>query len=180
MHHPAPVVWNLTKKIPLNYTDYHCSISYKTGWLRELRRKSTKLYHFGGPWVRIQAQTENVSVIFFCKDFSTFSYLKLASDIFGGVHKQCGLSKGRERGCCTTYVIIQFDVGEVCVWKSTWFLREACLNSTFVHTGLRDCCNHLIIKNEIKHEFPSKTPLKNPLKVVKIIRKRAKKVQIWT
>ena len=110
MHHPAPVVWNLTKKIPLNYTDYHCSISYKTGWLRELRRKSTKLYHFGGPWVRIQAQTENVSVIFFCKDFSTFSYLKLASDIFGGVHKQCGLSKGRERGCCTTYVIIQFDV----------------------------------------------------------------------
>ena len=110
MHHPAPVVWNLTKKIPLNYTDYHCSISYKTAWLRELRRKSTKLYHFGGPWVRIQAQTENVSVIFFCKDFSRFSYLKLASDIFGGVHKQCGLSKGRERGCCTTYVIIQFDV----------------------------------------------------------------------
>ena len=40
-----------------------------------------------------------------------------------------------------------------------------------------DCSNHLIIKNEIKHEFPSKTPLKNPLKVVKIIRKRAKKVQ---
>ena len=70
--------------------------------------------------------------------------------------------------------------GEGCAWKSTWFLREACLNSTFVHTGLRDCCNHLIIKNEIKHEFPSKTPLKNPLKVVKIIRKRAKKVQIWT
>ena len=98
------------EEIPLNYTDYHCSISYKTAWLRELRRKSTKLYHFGGPWVRIQAQTENVSVIFFCKDFSTFSYLKLASDIFGGVHKQCGLSKGRERGCCTTYVIIQFDV----------------------------------------------------------------------
>ena len=110
MHHPAPVVWNLTKKIPLNYTDYHCSISYKTAWLRELRRKSTKLYHFGGPWVRIQAQTENVSVIFFCKDFSTFSYLKLASDIFGGVHKQCGLSKGRERGCWAAYVIIQFDV----------------------------------------------------------------------
>ena len=110
MHHPAPVVWNLTKKIPLNYTDYHCSISYKTGWLRELRRKSTKLYHFGGPWVRIQAQTENVSVIFFCKDFSTFSYLKLASDIFGGVHKQCGLSKGRGRGCWAAYVIIQFEV----------------------------------------------------------------------
>ena len=64
---------------------------------------------------RVQARTENVSVIFFCADFSIFSYLKLASDIFGGVHKQCGLSKGRERGCCTTYVIIQFDVGEVCV-----------------------------------------------------------------
>ena len=37
-----------------------------------------------------------------------------------------------------------------------------------------DCSNHLIIKNEIKHEFPFKNPPKTPLKVVKIIRKRAK------
>ena len=37
-----------------------------------------------------------------------------------------------------------------------------------------DCSNHLIIKNEIKHEFSFKNPPKNPLKVVKIIRKRAK------
>ena len=51
-----------------------------------------------------------MSVIFFCADFSTFSYLKLASDSFGGVHKQCGLSKGRERGCWAAYAIIQFDV----------------------------------------------------------------------
>ena len=51
-----------------------------------------------------------MSVIFFCADFSTFSYLKLASDSFGGVHKQCGLSKGRGRGCWAAYVIIQFDV----------------------------------------------------------------------
>ena len=35
-----------------------------------------------------------------------------------------------------------------------------------------DCSNHLIIKNEIKHEFPFKNPPKNPLKVVKMIRKR--------
>ena len=37
-----------------------------------------------------------MSVIFFCADFSTFSYLKLASDSFGGVHKQYGPK--RERG----------------------------------------------------------------------------------
>ena len=61
--------------------------------------------------VRIQAGTENnMCVIFFCSDFSTFSYWKLASDIFGGVHKQCGLSKGRGRGCWAAYVIIQFEV----------------------------------------------------------------------
>ena len=64
-------------------------------------------------------------------------------------------------------------------------LDEGRLNEGTVPTQLGsssllifDCSNHLIIKNEIKHEFPSKTPLKNPLKVVKIIRKRAKKVQI--
>ena len=39
-----------------------------------------------------------------------------------------------------------------------------------------DCSNHLIIKIEIKYEFPFKKPPKNPLKVVKIIRKRTKKV----
>ena len=65
-------------------------------WLRELRRRSAETHHFGGPWVRIQARTENMSVIFFCADFSTFSYLKLASDTFGGVHKQYGPK--RERG----------------------------------------------------------------------------------
>ena len=54
-----------------------------------------------------------MSVIFFCADFSTFSYLKLASDSFGGVHKQCGLSKGRGRGCWAAYVIIQFDVASL-------------------------------------------------------------------
>ena len=68
------------------------------------------MYHFGGPWVRIQARTENMSVIFFCADFSRFSYLKLASDSFGGVHNQCGLSKERGRCCWAAYVIIQFDV----------------------------------------------------------------------
>ena len=43
-------------------------------WPRELRRRSAETHHFGCPWVRNQAQTENMSVIFFCEDFSTFSY----------------------------------------------------------------------------------------------------------
>ena len=42
------------------------------------------------------ATDRNVSVIFFLADFSTFSYLKLASDSYGGVHKQYGPE--RERG----------------------------------------------------------------------------------
>ena len=60
-------------------------------------------------------------------------------------------------------------------------LDEGRLNEGTVPTQLGsssllifDCSNHLIIKNEIKHEFPFKNPPKNPLKVVKIIRKRAK------
>ena len=110
MHHPAPVVWNLTKKIPLNYTDYHCSISYKTGWLRELRRKSTKLYHFGSPRVQIQAWIKNMSIIFFVQTFSySFIWIHFSHNIWG-VHKQCRLSKGRGRGCLAAYVIIQFEV----------------------------------------------------------------------
>ena len=87
----------LTKEIILNYTGYHCPLSHWTAWLHELRRKFIKLYHFVGPWVWIQARTENVSVIFFCADFSIFSYLKLASDSFGGVHKQYGPKRGRGR-----------------------------------------------------------------------------------
>ena len=60
-------------------------------------------------------------------------------------------------------------------------LDEGRLNEGTVPTQLGsssllifDCSNHLIIKNEIKHEFPFKNPPKTPLKVVKIIRKRAK------
>ena len=79
-------------------------------WLRELRRKLTKLYHFGGPWVRIQAQTENVSEIFFCADFSTFSYLKSAIDSFGGVHKQYGPKRERVRLFYPTYLMTWFIV----------------------------------------------------------------------
>ena len=81
----------------LNDPKYYCSISYTTLWPHELRREFAEMYHFGGPWVRIQSQTENMSVVFFCADFSTFSYLKLASDSFGVVHKQFGLPKGGGR-----------------------------------------------------------------------------------
>ena len=41
-------------------------------WPRELRHRSAESHHFGGPWVRIQARTENVSVILFCADFYAF------------------------------------------------------------------------------------------------------------
>ena len=47
---------------------------------------------------------------FLCADFFTFFYLNLFSNNVGGVHKLCGLSKERGRGCLATYVIIQFDV----------------------------------------------------------------------
>ena len=68
------------------------------------------MYHFGGPWVRIQARTENVSLIFFWADFSTFSYLNCFSHNLGGVHKPCGPSKTRGRDCLAAYGINQFDV----------------------------------------------------------------------
>ena len=64
------------------------------GWV--VGSKSTKMYNFACPWVRIPVRTENMSVIFFCADFFSFSYLKSASDSFRGVHKQYG--PGRERG----------------------------------------------------------------------------------
>ena len=84
--------------------------SNTTPWLRELRHKYTKNYHFGGPWVRIQARIENMSQIFFCADFSTFSYWKLASDTFGGVHKQYGPKRERGSLFYPMYVITWFIV----------------------------------------------------------------------
>ena len=94
----------------MNYFNFYCSFLHMISQPRQQRCRSAETYNFGGPWVRIQAWTENMSVIFFCADFSTFSYLKLASDSFGVVHKPCGLSKGRGRSCLAAYVIIQFDV----------------------------------------------------------------------
>ena len=51
-----------------------------------------------------------MSIIFLCADFFTFFYLNCFSNNVGGVHKLCGLSKERGRGCLAAYVIIQFDV----------------------------------------------------------------------
>ena len=93
-----------------NYTVYDLTKLYATPWPRELRRKSAEKYHFGGPWVRIQARTKNMSLIFFCADFSTFSYLELASDCFGGVHKQYGPKRWRVRLFYPMYVVTWFIV----------------------------------------------------------------------
>ena len=54
-----------------------------------------------------------MSVIFFCADFFSFSYLKSASDSFRGVHKQYG--PGRERGR-------QFYP----IYLVTWFIVAMC------------------------------------------------------
>ena len=81
-----------------------------TVWPRELGRKSINLLHFACPWVRIQAQTENMSVIFFCADFSTFSHLKLAKHSFGGVHKQYGPKRERGRLFYPMYLMTWFIV----------------------------------------------------------------------
>ena len=51
-----------------------------------------------------------MSVIFFCADFFSFSYLKLASDSFGGVHKQYGPKRERGRLFYPMYVITWFIV----------------------------------------------------------------------
>ena len=57
-----------------------------------------------------------MSVIFFCADFFSFSYLKLATDSFGGVHKHYGPKRERGRLFYHMYVI-------------TWFIVHALLMS---------------------------------------------------
>ena len=94
----------------MNYFNFYCSFLHMISQLQWQRCRYAETYSFGGPWVRIQARTENMSVIFFCADFSTFSYLKLASDTFGGIHKQYGLKRGRGRFFYLIYVITWFIV----------------------------------------------------------------------
>ena len=91
------------EKNAMNLIHYYCQFYYTTAWLRQLRRKSDNLQHFACPWVRIQAGTENMSVIFFCADFFTFFYLNCFSHNLGGVHKPRGLSKERERSFFPVY-----------------------------------------------------------------------------
>ena len=81
--------------------------------------------NFIGLQVRIQVRTENVSLIFFCADFSTFSYLNCFSNDIRGVQKQCGLSKGRERSWLAAYVIIQFDVMHI-YSNDYWMILHYC------------------------------------------------------
>ena len=64
-----------------------------------------------------------MSVIFFCADFFSFSYLKSASDSFRGVHKQYG--PGRERGR-------QFYP----IYLVTWFIvHRGSSNSLYIQTA---------------------------------------------
>ena len=78
------------------------------GWV--VGSKSTKMYNFACPWVRIPVRTENMSVIFFCADFFSFSYLKSASDSFRGVHKQYGPGRERRRHFYPIYLVTWFIV----------------------------------------------------------------------
>ena len=84
-------VWH--KKIVLNYTNYNCTNIYTTPWPHELRRKYAEIEHFGGPWVRILAQTKNMTVIFFCTDFCTIFLCIYVCNTKGDAHKQCGPPK---------------------------------------------------------------------------------------
>ena len=63
-----------------------------------------------------------MSVIFFCADFSTFSYLELASDCFGGVHKQYGPKRGRVRLFYPMYVVTWFIVA--CIFAKNKMTHE--------------------------------------------------------
>ena len=111
-----------SKSIPI----YHATFST---WCRGVVVWSSSLWghNFIGPQVRIQVQTENVSVIFFCADFSTSSYLKLANHIFGGVHKKYGPKRERGRLFYPMYLMTWFIVDcwhEVCIIRmenSSWF-----------------------------------------------------------
>ena len=87
------------------------------GWV--VGSKSTNMYDFACPWVRIPVQTENMSVIFFCADFFSFSYLKSASDSFRGVHKQYGPGRERGRQFYPIYLVTWFIVHG----KLDWFLK---------------------------------------------------------
>ena len=51
-----------------------------------------------------------MSVFFFCTDFSTFPYLKLACYKLGGVHKQYGQNMGRGTQFFLVYGITWFIV----------------------------------------------------------------------
>ena len=54
-------------------------------------------------------------IIFFCADFSTFFYLKLASGSIGGVHKQYGLKRERGRLFYSMYLMTWFIVDWECL-----------------------------------------------------------------
>ena len=100
----------MRENFPLNYTNYDYRIQYTTLWLRELRHKSANSHHFGGLWVRIQARTENMSVIFFLYRLFNIFYFKLGSDSFGGVHKQDGPKRERGRLFYPMHVLTWFIV----------------------------------------------------------------------
>ena len=62
-----------------------------------------------------------MSVSFFCADFSTFSYLKLAKHSFGGVHKQYGPKRERGRLFYPMYLM-------------TWFIVDCIVQKKFQHS----------------------------------------------
>ena len=107
--------------------NYHALFSK---WSRGVVVWSSSLwgYNFNGPQVRIQDWTENVSVIFFCADFSTSSYLKLANHIFGGVHKQYGPKRERGRLFYPMYLMTWFIV--LCIKGYSSFLLRSYIVST--------------------------------------------------
>ena len=87
---------------------------------------SLQSLNFIGPQVRIQVRTENVSVIFFCADFSTFSYLKLAKHSFGGVHKQYGPKRDRGRLFYPMYVMTWFIVAAHAIYLLCLVREQEC------------------------------------------------------
>ena len=105
----------VSKTIPIYYAKLSICCRGVEEWSSSLQS-----HNFIGPQVRIQVRTENVSVSFFCADFSTFSYLKLAKHSFGGVHKQYGPKRERGRLFYPMYLMTWFIVQSGFeVWKFT-------------------------------------------------------------
>ena len=79
----------------MNQIKQNCKFFNTTSWLRQLGLQSLKIYYFAVPWVQILRRPVKSVIFFFCTDFSLFFHLHSVSHTLRGIHKPCGLTRGR-------------------------------------------------------------------------------------